>query len=146
MVPGRNTILLSLALGYCISQNAQIVAYAAHIGDHAVYPDCRPEFVLAMAGVFNKAHYYPVALWVPFQSMDKSDILTAGMPLGVPYKDTWTCYDPQLPIGAEEMVACGRCGACCERLSAFYSLGIEDPVEYADRETFKKYLSSGSEG
>lgn len=132
VVPGRNTILLSLALGYCISQEGQVVAYAAHAGDHAIYPDCRPEFVEAMAEVFNKAHYYPVALWVPFLGMDKGDILAAGLPLGVPYKHTWTCYDPQLPIGATELKACGKCGACGERLAGFAKIGQKDPVKYLE--------------
>jgi 7-cyano-7-deazaguanine synthase len=142
VVPGRNTILLSLALGYCISQNGQIVAYAAHAGDHVVYPDCRPEFILAMAGVFNKAHYYPVALWVPFQNMDKGDILVAGIPLGVPYECTWTCYDPQPIMDGKgvkgspyvKYAACGRCGACQERLLGFAKIGQEDPIDYVTRE------------
>lgn len=140
VVPGRNTILLSLALGYCISQGGRIVAYAAHAGDHVIYPDCRPEFVLAMAGVFNKAHYWPVALWVPFQSMDKGDILAAGMPIGVPYGSTWTCYDPQphpdegKRFHDQSWAACGRCGACQERLAAWAKIGQEDPVDYITRE------------
>jgi 7-cyano-7-deazaguanine synthase len=142
VVPGRNTILLSLALGYCISQNGQMVAYAAHAGDHAIYPDCRPEFVLAMAGVFNKADYNPVALWVPFLSMDKGDILAAGLPLGVPYSKTWTCYDPQLKVEKpdsgklrkETWLACGLCGSCRERLDGFAKIGQKDPVQYANSE------------
>jgi 7-cyano-7-deazaguanine synthase len=137
VVPGRNTILLSLALGYCISQKGQMVAYAAHAGDHAIYPDCRPEFVLAMAGVFNKADYKPVALWVPFLNMDKGDILTIGLPLGVPYEKTWTCYDPQiyqpnLPSIETDFKACGKCGACQERLEAFAKIGQKDPIKYVE--------------
>ncbi len=132
VVPGRNTILLSLALGYCISQEGQMVAYAAHAGDHAIYPDCRPEFVLAMAGVFNKAHYWPVALWTPFLNMDKGDILAAGLPLGVPYEKTWTCYDPQGPDPYGDYMACGRCGSCCERLEGFAKIGQKDPVQYLE--------------
>lgn len=138
VVPGRNTILLSLALGYCISQGGRMVAYAAHAGDHAIYPDCRPEFVLAMSGVFNKAHYWPVSLWVPFLSMDKADILTVGMPLGVPYGSTWTCYDPQYDpndkLNLKKNMSCGRCGACQERLAAWAKIGREDPVDYVTRE------------
>jgi 7-cyano-7-deazaguanine synthase len=132
VVPGRNTILLSLALGYCISQGGQMVAYAAHAGDHAIYPDCRPEFVLAMVGVFNKADYKPVALWVPFLNMDKGDILVAGLPLGVPYEKTWTCYDPQGPDPYADFSACGRCGACQERLMGFAKIGQKDPVKYVE--------------
>jgi 7-cyano-7-deazaguanine synthase len=130
VVPARNTILLSLALGYCISQEFNVVAYAAHAGDHAIYSDCRPEFVEAMQGVFEVAHYYPVNLWTPFLNMDKGDIIAVGTPLGVPYENTWTCYDPQAqPSG--DFLACGKCGACQERLEGFMKNGLTDPITYA---------------
>ena len=130
VVPARNTILLSLALGYCISQEFNMVAYAAHAGDHAIYPDCRREFVEAMQEVFKLAHYYPVELWVPFLDMDKGDILTVGYPLGVPYEKTWTCYDPQGPDPYGDMWACSKCGACQERLEGFTKIGKKDPINY----------------
>jgi len=129
VVPARNTILLSLALGWCISCGFNTVAYAAHSGDHAIYPDCRPDYIAAMQDVFNKAHYWPINLYVPFMHMDKGSILEVGFKLGVPYEHTWTCYDPQ----GEEPLACGTCGSCTERLEGFAKNKVKDPVQYVKR-------------
>jgi len=132
VVPARNTILLSLALGWCISHGFNSVAYAAHAGDHAIYPDCRPEYIAAMQEVFNRAHYWPVKLWVPFMYMNKGEILKEGFKLKVPYEKTWTCYDPQEIVYTDgvEVVACGACGSCVERLEGFDQNSIVDPISY----------------
>ena len=123
VVPARNTILLSIAGGWAISMGFTHVAYAAHAGDHAIYPDCRELFVVAMQNVFNVFHYFPINLWAPYLHVDKGDIAKEGIALGVPYQLTHTCYE-----GGE--LACGKCGSCQERLYAFEKAGIKDPVAY----------------
>lgn len=123
VVPNRNMILLSLATGYAVTVKAGAVWYGAHGGDHAIYPDCRPEFVSKMDAVCRVANYEPVAIEAPFMAMDKGQILAQGLELGLDYSDTWTCYN-----GRER--ACGRCGSCVERLEAFAANGISDPVPY----------------
>jgi len=140
VVPGRNTILLSIAAAWAASMGFDAVAYAAHAGDHAIYPDCRPRYVDAMDSVLRLFHYTPVKLWVPFLNKTKMDILKIGLPLGVPYQLTWTCYDPQAILDGKgvkgspyvRILACGRCGSCQERLEAFAKIGQKDPVQYVE--------------
>lgn len=124
VVPNRNMILLSVAAGYAISQECGVLAYGAHAGDHAIYPDCRPEFVVQMIKAFCVCHYEPLQLEVPFLEWDKGDICSHGLALEVPYRLTWTCYEGGVK-------ACGKCGACRERLEAFEKCGEEDPISYA---------------
>jgi 7-cyano-7-deazaguanine synthase len=126
VVPNRNMIMLSLATGWAISRKADSVAYAAHCGDHAIYPDCREVFVEAMNNVIALADWHKLSLYCPFQKMNKRDIVIRGMELGVPFKDTWSCYQ-----GKEKH--CGRCGTCIERREAFHLAGLVDPTEYADQ-------------
>jgi 7-cyano-7-deazaguanine synthase len=126
VVPNRNMILLSLATGYAVTVAADEVWYGAHGGDHAIYPDCRPEFVEKMDAVCRVANYQPVGIEAPFMGMDKGEILAEGLRLGLDYSRTWTCYN-----GREQ--ACGRCGSCVERLEAFASQGISDPLPYEVR-------------
>lgn len=123
VVPNRNMILLSLAIGYAVSIEADKVYYGAHAGDHEIYPDCRPEFVAAMNSVSQIANYQPVTIHSPYLAQSKADILADGLTLGLNYAHTWTCYN-----GREK--ACGKCSACRERLAAFASHGITDPLEY----------------
>ncbi|MBY6065082.1 7-cyano-7-deazaguanine synthase QueC [Pseudidiomarina sediminum] len=123
VVPNRNMILLSLAIGYAVSLEAQAVYYGAHSGDHAIYPDCRPEFVKRMQEVSAIANYEPIAIEVPYLNADKGEILRDGLAMGLDYKQTWTCYN-----GREK--ACGKCGACVERLDAFAANQVTDPLEY----------------
>ncbi|SNC61230.1 preQ(0) biosynthesis protein QueC [Marinobacter sp. es.048] len=125
VVPNRNMILLSLATGYAVTVGAGAVWYGAHGGDHAIYPDCRPEFVEKMDAVCRVANYDPVGIEAPFMTMDKGQILAEGLRLGLDYSQTWTCYN-----GREQ--ACGRCGSCVERLEAFAVNGVTDPLEYED--------------
>ena len=123
IVPNRNMILLSLAVGYAVSVEASQVYYGAHSGDHAIYPDCRPEFVMKMNDVCQIANYEPVEIFSPYLNVDKIAILADGMKMGLDYSITWTCYN-----GREK--ACGKCGACQERLEAFRENGQVDPIEY----------------
>jgi 7-cyano-7-deazaguanine synthase len=125
VVPNRNMILLSLAAGLAMSRGATRVAYAAHAGDHAIYPDCRSSFVDAVAVVLQVAGYRRIELLVPFLRETKGDIVTIGRTLGVPYELTWTCYQ-----GRDKH--CGQCGACVERREAFEFAGADDPVPYED--------------
>ncbi len=123
IVPNRNMILLSLAVGYAVSVKADKVYYGAHSGDHAIYPDCRPEFVLKMNDVCKIANYESVEIFSPYLMVNKVAILADGMSMGLDYSNTWTCYN-----GRDK--ACGKCGSCQERLEAFTENGIQDPIEY----------------
>jgi len=125
VVPNRNMVFLAFATAYAIGIGAQTVAYGAHGGDHAIYPDCRGEFVEAMSGAMGLCDYKPVELWTPYLYWSKADILKKGIELGVDYSLTWTCYE-----GKE--LACGRCGACTERREAFREVGVEDPLKYKE--------------
>ncbi|WP_372762206.1 7-cyano-7-deazaguanine synthase QueC [Pseudoalteromonas sp.] len=123
IVPNRNMILLSLAVGYAVSLKASQVYYGAHSGDHAIYPDCRPEFVQKMDDVCRIANYDAVEIVSPYLNNSKIDILTDGLTMGLDYSQTWTCYN-----GREK--ACGKCGACQERIEAFTANNVSDPLEY----------------
>ncbi len=123
IVPNRNMVFLAVATAWAISQKAQYIAYAAHSGDHAIYPDCRPEFADAMAQAIKLADWHPVELLRPFVSKTKAEIVKLGQELGVPYQWTWSCYQ-----GGS--VHCGACGTCIERREAFALAGVPDPTEY----------------
>ena len=123
VVPNRNMILLSMAVGYAVSIEANKVYYGAHSGDHAIYPDCRPEFVHKMNDVCAIANYEAVEIVTPYLNVSKTAILEAGLEMGLDYNLTWTCYN-----GREK--ACGKCGACQERLQAFSENGSSDPLAY----------------
>lgn len=120
VVPNRNMLLLSLSAAWAISTKSDRVAYAAHAGDHTIYPDCRPEFVAAMAQAVKLCDWHSVELETPFGSKAKADIVRLGAELGVPFERTWSCYKG----GAKH---CGTCGTCTERIEAFKDAGVEDP-------------------
>jgi 7-cyano-7-deazaguanine synthase len=123
VVPNRNMILLSLAVGYATSIKASKVYFGAHGGDHHVYPDCRPDFVKKMNEVCAVANYDFVEVVTPYLTSNKTEILRDGLKMKLDYALTWTCYN-----GREE--ACGRCGSCVERLEAFEENQAEDPLAY----------------
>ncbi|RBW46790.1 7-cyano-7-deazaguanine synthase QueC [Psychromonas sp. B3M02] len=123
VVPNRNMILLSLAIGYAVSIGAEQVYYGAHSGDHEIYPDCRPIFVDKMNEVAAVANYEKTQIHSPYLKSDKVGILKDGLRMGLDYSKTWTCYN-----GREK--ACGQCGSCKERLEAFASNGLTDPISY----------------
>lgn len=124
VVPNRNMILLSLATAWAISLKADCVAYAAHGGDHAIYPDCRETFVRALDQAIRLADWHEIYLYCPFVKMTKGDIVRLGAPLGVPFGETWSCYQ-----GGD--LHCGRCGTCLERREAFHLAGVPDPTHYS---------------
>ncbi len=123
VVPNRNMILLSLAVGYAVSLNAQAVYYGAHSGDHFIYPDCRPEFVQKMHDVCQIANYEPIDIISPYLHESKIEILRDGLAMGLDYSKTWTCYNGRAK-------ACGKCGSCQERLEAFSLNQATDPLNY----------------
>lgn len=123
VVPNRNMVLISVAAAYCISKGFEQVVYAAHAGDHAVYPDCRENFVHLLDAALKVGNFHPVHLSAPFVNMTKEDIVRLGAQLLVPFKETWSCYRG----GAYH---CGTCGTCTERKEAFALAGIHDPTEY----------------
>jgi len=125
VVPNRNMVLLSIATSYALGLRIDNVFYAAHSGDHAIYPDCRPAFILALGKALKLCDYIRVNLETPYMYWEKSDIIRRGIGLGVDYSLTWSCYE-----GGEK--ACGKCGTCIERLEAFKKVGIKDPLEYKE--------------
>lgn len=123
VVPFRNGIMLSVAVGLAESRGLRYVMMANHGGDHAIYPDCTPEFVdafdqAAAAGTFVKVH-----LLSPYTNLTKGDIALRGKKLGINYAETWSCYK-----GGEKH--CGKCGTCVERKEALAYAGIDDATEY----------------
>jgi 7-cyano-7-deazaguanine synthase len=123
VVPNRNGIMLSIAMSYALSRNIPKIFYGAHAGDHAIYPDCRPEFVGAMQKVGQLCDFNKVEIHAPFLYANKRQIIRLGLNLNVDYKLTWTCYK-----GAGK--PCGKCGSCQERLEAFEQNDARDPLEY----------------
>lgn len=125
IVPNRNALLLSAAFGLAFSQKAFAVAYASHSGDHALYPDCRPEFNYAFEKAMKLA-WFPdkeVKLMAPFATLTKTQIVWLGVSLNVPFELTYSCY-----VGGEKH--CGQCSTCRERKKAFVEAGIDDPTKY----------------
>lgn len=120
VVPNRNSVLLNLAAAFAISHGAAAVAYAAHAGDHAVYPDCRPIFAERIADLFQVVDYAVLDLFAPYIDISKREIARAGKSIGVPFQFTWSCYN-----GREKH--CGKCGTCVERKEALEGF---DPTEY----------------
>lgn len=128
VVPHRNALLLDVAVAAAVAAGADTVAYGAHGGDHAIYPDCRSEFVEAyrrMVQVANEGHL-PEGFQVvaPFLPLSKTDIVRLGSDAGVPFAATWSCY-------RGGSVHCGTCGTCVERREAFILAGVPDPTIYA---------------
>lgn len=123
VVPNRNMIMASIAIGYAVNIGYEAVALGVHAGDHAIYPDCRPEFIEKLNAVSQIANYEPIKVIAPYVNMNKIDIVARGSEIGVDYSKTWTCYK-----GLDK--ACGRCGSCQERLEAFAANNLTDPVAY----------------
>ncbi|MBK1832675.1 7-cyano-7-deazaguanine synthase QueC [Roseibacillus ishigakijimensis] len=123
VVPFRNGILLAVAAGYAESVGAQGLVIAAHSGDHAIYPDCREDFLAPMARAIAAGTYEDVTVLRPFVAMRKEEIAARGHELGVDFSQTWSCYK-----GGQ--IHCGKCGTCVERKEAFALAGLADPTAY----------------
>ena len=124
VVPFRNAIMLAIAAGFAESQGAEGLVIAAHGGDHAIYPDCREEFLRAMGEAMHHGTYAGIALLRPFIAMNKAQIAIESARLGVDYARTWSCY-------RGGRIHCGKCGTCVERREAFLLAGLPDPTVYA---------------
>jgi len=127
VVPFRNGIMLAVAAGYAESASAHALVIAAHAGDHAIYPDCREQFMNAMGDAMRLGTYAEVELLRPFIRMTKAQIAARGHKLHVNFSKTWSCYK-----GGK--IHCGTCGTCVERREAFKLAHIPDPTKYASLE------------
>ena len=130
-VPARNTIMLSLALGYAEVSGIADLFIGVNAIDYSGYPDCRPEFLQAFEQVANLATKAGVEgtlrfqIHAPLVAMAKAEIIRRGTELGVDYSLTHTCYSPDA-MG----ISCGRCDACQLRLQGFTDAGLVDPLPY----------------
>ena len=120
VVPFRNGIMLSVAIGLAESLDLDTVLIANHAGDHSIYPDCRPEFIDAIDNAAKTGTYTGVRVVSPYCDITKRDIALRGKELGVDYSLTYSCYN-----GGQKH--CGRCGTCVERKEALEGF---DPTEY----------------
>lgn len=125
VVPNRNATLLMAAAGIAIANECTRVVTAVHVGDHPVYPDCRPQFLTAARHTMELGTDGAVTIAAPFMFHTKTDIAALAGQLDVPVDLTWSCYEG----GA---LHCGQCGTCTERIEAFTDAGVLDPTEYVD--------------
>jgi 7-cyano-7-deazaguanine synthase len=127
-VPARNTIFLSLALGWAEVLGAHDIVLGVNALDYSGYPDCRPEFIGAFERLANLATRAGVEgerfrVHTPLMTLDKADIIRRGLQLGLDYSLTHSCYDPS-PDGRP----CGACDSCMLRAKGFREAGIPDPL------------------
>ncbi len=130
-VPARNTIFLSLALGWAEAAGARDLFIGVNALDYSGYPDCRPEFIAGFEGLAEIAtkagvEGQPFKIHAPLQHMTKADIVREGTRLGVDMGLSWSCYDP-----TPEGLHCGECDSCRLRSRGFEEAGIPDPTAYA---------------
>lgn len=122
-VPFRNGLFIAAAASVALSKGCDVILYGAHADDSAgnAYPDCSPAFNEAMNKAVWEGSGGQVKLTAPFVGMNKSQVVKTGLELGVPYELTWSCYE-----GGED--PCGVCGTCRDRLAAFETNGVADPL------------------
>lgn len=133
VVPNRNMLMLAAAASVGIANGYDAIAFAAHAGDHAIYPDCRPSFLIAMQSALDEATGWVdlkdrVILLAPFISMTKHELLkdtAVVQEISFPWEMTWSCYKG---VGDTH---CGKCGTCVERKEAFRYAQVEDKTIYA---------------
>lgn len=126
VVPFRNMLFVTLAAAYAETQGIRDLYLAPVKDDFNAYRDCRRPFYDSLEQSLNlgATHESDFKLHTPFIEMWKSEVVTLGQKLNVPYAQTHTCYEGRRP-------ACGRCDACTERINAFNENGVPDPLEYA---------------
>jgi len=129
-VPARNTVFLSLALGWAEVLGAQDIFIGVNAVDYSGYPDCRPEYIAAFERLANLAtragvEGTPFRINAPLIAMSKAEIIQAGMQLGVDYALTLSCYSAD-----SDGRACGRCDSCRLRAAGFAQAGVPDPTRY----------------
>jgi 7-cyano-7-deazaguanine synthase len=129
-VPARNTIMLSLALGWAEVLGAGDIFIGVNVLDYSGYPDCRPEFIAAFARLATLAtkagvEGQPYRIQAPLISMSKAEIIREGVRLGVDYALTVSCYQAD-----GDGTACGKCDSCRLRRAGFAAAGISDPTRY----------------
>ncbi len=130
-VPARNTVFLSLALGWAEVLGANSIHIGVNAVDYSGYPDCRPEFIAAFEAVANLATQVGVEgqqmrIHTPLMSLSKAEIITRGLALGVDYAQTVSCYQ-----ASDKGLACGVCDSCRLRTEGFSAAGVADPTKYA---------------
>lgn len=129
-VPARNTVFLSLALGWAEVLDADAIFIGVNAVDYSGYPDCRPEFIDAFETMANLAtrrgiNGDPIHIKTPLMDLTKADIIAAGTSLGIDYALTVSCYQAD-----DEGRACGRCDSCRLRAKGFADAGVADPTRY----------------
>jgi 7-cyano-7-deazaguanine synthase len=129
-VPARNTLFLSLALGWAEVLGARDIFIGVNAVDYSGYPDCRPEFIAAFEVLANLATKAGVEgqgfrIQAPLQAMSKGEIVAAGLRLGVDYALCVSCYQAD-----EQGRACGKCDSCRLRAAGFAQAGVADPTRY----------------
>ena len=127
-VPARNTIFLSIALGFAEVIDAEAIYIGATVSDYSGYPDCRPTYFKSFQKMANLAtkkgvEGNKIVIKTPILKLNKSEIIKRGFELGVPFEKTWSCY-----LGKEK--ACGQCDSCLLRLKGFKKAGLKDPLKY----------------
>ncbi len=129
-VPARNTVFLSIALGWAEVLGANDIFLGINAVDYSGYPDCRPDYISAfeaMANLLTKTGVEgnKLSIHAPLIDMTKGEIIQAGLSLGVDYSHTVSCYQ-----ASEEGLACGRCDSCRLRARGFDEAGVKDPTRY----------------
>ncbi len=130
-VPARNTVFLSIALGWAEVLGANDIFIGVNAVDYSGYPDCRPEFIAAFENLANLATQvgvegHKLTIHTPLMDLGKGDIIRAGLELGVDYAITVSCYQAD-----NDGRACGKCDSCRLRSQGFLEAGVEDPTRYA---------------
>jgi 7-cyano-7-deazaguanine synthase len=129
-VPARNTVFLSIALGWAEVLGAHDIFIGVNAVDYSGYPDCRPEYIAAFETMANLAtragvEGQKITIHTPLMKLGKGDIIVAGLALGIDYAITVSCYQ-----ATEEGLACGKCDSCRLRRQGFADAGLEDPTHY----------------
>lgn len=129
VVQGRNLLFLSTLV--TLTKPGDTIAIGVHNGDHAMYPDCRNEFIDPIKQGIEAA--YGINVIAPFVNISKADIANVGHNANAPFELSWSCYE-----GGD--IHCGRCGTCVERAEAFYLAGVPDPTVYKDNQFWREVV------